>query len=159
SEAQLESIKRAVWSISPTQPFYSVATMDELISRSVAQRRFAMVLLGILAVMACVLAAVGTYGVVSYLALQRRQEIGIRIALGARPAQILWTVTKQGMAWISAGITIGVLLAIATSGVLRTLLFETTAGDPATMTASISVLLGVGVFATWTAARKATRSD
>lgn len=155
----LESVKQAVWSINATQPFYALATMEELMSRSVAQRRFAMVLLTIFAALAGVLATIGTYGVVSYIAAQRRQEIGIRVAMGARPAQVLWAVSRQGLTWITAGVTIGLALTFLTSRLLRALLYGISPTDPVTLAATSLLLLAVAAAASGVAAFRATRVD
>ncbi|HSA56723.1 MAG TPA: ABC transporter permease [Gemmatimonadaceae bacterium] len=155
----LESVKRAVWSINPTQPFYAIGTLEELMSRSVSQRRFAMVLLTIFAMLAGVLATIGTYGVVSYIATQRRQEIGIRIAMGARPGQVLWAVSKQGLVWIAAGVMIGLALTLMTSRLLRALLYEISPTDPLTLAGTSLLLLGVAAAASCVAALRASRID
>jgi ABC-type antimicrobial peptide transport system permease subunit len=154
-----EAIKGAIWSIDPNQPFYDVTTLDDLVSRSLSQQRFAMVLLTAFAVLAAVLATVGTYGVVAYVATQRRQEIGIRVAMGARPGQVVWAVSRQGIVWIAAGVSIGLALALAGTRVLRTLLHGVTPADPLTFAGGAFLLLVVGFAATVIAARRAARAD
>jgi putative ABC transport system permease protein len=159
SSAMRDAVQRAIWTINPNQPFYATATLEELVARSVAQRRFAMVLLTLFATLAATLAAIGTYGVVSYMASQRRQEIGIRVAMGARPVQVLWAVSRKGLLWIASGVVLGLALALAASRVLRSLLYEVSPTDPLTLITSATLLMTVAAAASCAGAFRATRVD
>jgi putative ABC transport system permease protein len=155
----LDAIRGAIWSVNQAQPFYAVATLDELLDRTLAQRRFAMLLLASFAGLAAILAALGTYGVISYLATQRRQEFGIRVAMGARPAQIVWSVVRGALAWVGTGVAAGAVAALALSGLLRAMLFEISPWDPLTLAATAMLLVGIAAAASWAGARRATSVD
>ena len=155
----LDAIRGAIWSVNAAQPFYAVATMDELLDRTLAQRRFAMLLLAAFAGLAALLAALGTYGVISYLATQRRQEFGIRVAMGARPAQIVWSVVRGALAWVGAGVLAGAAAALALSGLLRAMLYEISPWDPLTVVVAATLLVTIAAIASWAGARRATSVD
>ena len=153
------AIKSQIWSVDPAQSVASVATMDQVLSSSVAPRRFNMLLLGIFAAVALVLAAVGIYGVISYTVSQRTHEIGIRLALGARGADVLKLVVGQGMVLVLGGVGLGLAAAAGLTRLMSTLLFGVSATDAPTFVVVAVLLSGVALAACVVPARRATRVD
>ena len=153
------AIRDQVWSVDKDIPIPNIRTMDQLLSTSVARPRFNMLLLGVFAVIALVLSAVGVYGVMSYSVVQRTHEIGIRMALGAAKPDVLKLVVVQGLKLLLIGIGLGLLAALALTRVLTSMLFGVEPTDPATF-AMISVLLAcVALTACIVPARRATKVD
>jgi putative ABC transport system permease protein len=134
-------------------------TMEEQLATFSARPRFTTVLFGAFALVALVLAAVGTYGVLCYSVAQRTQEIGIRMALGAAPQQVLRGVFAQAFVLAAAGVGIGLAASLALTRYLASLLFEVKANDPFTFVSVAAVLVGTTLLATWLPARRATRVD
>ena len=133
--------------------------MDELISNSVAQPRFYVILLSVFAGLALVLAAIGVYGVMSYSVLLRTRDIGIRMALGARPVDIFKHVLTQALVLALIGLGIGLVLAVISTRVLSSMLYGISATDPITLAATALVLLLVALVASYLPARRATKVD
>jgi ABC-type antimicrobial peptide transport system permease subunit len=148
-----------VRAIDPNQPVSNVRTMDEMLSRLVAQRRFSMTLVVAFAVLALVLAAIGAYGVTSYLVSQRTKEIGVRLALGADPRRVTRLVVLDGMRVGIAGLTLGVIGALTVTRLASSLLYGVSPRDPVTITAVSSFLLVVVGLANYFPARRASRVD
>ena len=158
--SQFTPLARAeVKAFDPDQVIWRVQTLDELFGASVASRRFNMVLLGIFASVALVLAAVGLYGVMSYSVSRRTQEIGIRMALGANRADVLRLVVRQGMTMTVIGVVLGLAGAFSLSRVMIGLLHGVSPTDPLTFTGVSIVLLAVALLACLIPARRATRVD
>jgi putative ABC transport system permease protein len=158
--AQLSAaVRQAVRDIDNALPAFAMTPLADVVSDSVAQRRFSMMLLGVFAAIALVLAAVGLYGVVSYSVSQRTQEIGLRMAIGAQREDVLRMVVGGGMKLAAIGAVIGVAGALALSNVVATMLFELTPFDPASYSATAAVLLAVAMLACYVPARRAMRVD
>ena len=158
--SQMTQAARAeVKAFDPNQIIWRVQTLEQLLSTSVAPRRFNMLLLGIFAGVALVLAAVGLYGVMSYSVSWRTREIGIRMALGAKRADVLRLVVRQGMTMTLIGLALGLVGAFSISRVLRGLLHGVSPTDPLTFVAVSIVLLAVALLACLVPARRATRVD
>jgi putative ABC transport system permease protein len=153
------AIRRQAQTIEPNEPVNQVVTMDERLSNSVAIRRFQMLLLGVFASIALVIAAVGIYGVISYAVSQRTHEIGIRMALGAQPSDVLQMVIWRGMSLALIGVAIGLAAALALTRVMKNLLFNVSATDPATFAVIVLLLVGVAFIASYIPARRATKLD
>jgi putative ABC transport system permease protein len=155
----LGAVRAEVMSIDKDQPLSDAKTMDELIGASLAQRRVNLLLLGIFSLLALVLAAVGIYGVMSYVVTQRTRELGIRIALGAAHGRVLGMVVGQSLRLAAIGIGIGLVGALALSRVIASLLYGVSALDPPTF-AGIAILLAiVCTVASFLPAWRATRVD
>ncbi len=155
----ISGLRNIVRSLDPEAPLFQVRTMEEVLSTSVAPRRFNMLLLAAFAGLALLLASIGIYGVMSYSVSQYTQEIGIRMALGARAADVLRLIIRQGMGLVLIGLAIGTAGALALTRVMSSLLFEVKPADPLTF-ASVSVLLAAVAFAAnYIPARRATRVD
>ncbi len=153
------SVKKELRDIDPDLPMYSVRTMDERVEESLARRRFSMLLLGIFAGMALVLATIGIYGVMAYLVNQGTREIGIRMAIGATQREIVRLVVFQGMRLAITGVGAGLAAAFVFTRLMRSLLFGISSADPVTF-AGISLLLTlVALLATYIPARRAARID
>ncbi len=152
----LAGIQREIWAVDPRQPISGVATMDEIVARSVGNHRFNMILMSALAFLALVLAGVGIYGVLSYLVTQRTREIGVRMALGATAGQVLGLIVRQGLVAVGIGVAIGLGLVIAGTRVLRSLLVGVNATDPLTFVVAAAVLTAVAVIASSIPARRAS---
>jgi predicted permease len=152
-----ERIREELRTVAPMAPMSQVMTLEEVMSRSVAQPRFALVLLGAFAALALLLAIVGIYGVLSYLVSQRTREIGIRLALGAAPGQVVRAVVLQGARIAAAGTAAGVLAAWLLTGWIAGLLYGVTPHDPATFATTTAVFVGVAVLACWLPAARAAR--
>jgi len=155
--AALPAIRTAVLEGGGDQPVYGVRTMDQIVADSIAGRRFSMLLLGIFASLALLLAAVGIYGVISYAVAQRTREIGIRMALGAGQADVLKAVAAQGMRPVVAGLVIGLAASFGLTRLMAGMLYGVNAGDPATFAGVALVLGAVALLATLVPARRATR--
>lgn len=140
-------------------PLAELGTMEELHERGVATRQFPAILLGLFAAIALTLAAVGIYGVIAYSVSQRTSEIGIRMALGAKRADVVWLVIDQGMTPVWIGLLIGLCVSLALTRTLSSLLYGVTATDPVTFGAVALVLFGTGVLACALPARRASRID
>jgi len=153
------AIRRAIWSVDKDQPIVRVATMDELLAASEAQRRFALILFEAFALMALVLAATGIYGVISGSVTERMREIGVRSALGATRGNIAVMVLRQGMALTALALLIGLAGAMAASQALVTLLFGVGPLDLATYVGVVALLVGVSVIACWVPAWRAAQVD
>jgi putative ABC transport system permease protein len=151
------AVQKEIRALDPDQPVADVRTMKEVIAKSIARPRFNALLLAIFAGVALVLASVGIYGVMNYSATQRTQEIGIRMALGAKPGDILRLVVGHGMKLTLAGIVIGVIASLALTRVMANLLFGITATDLPTFIAVSAVLTIVALVANYIPARRATR--
>jgi predicted permease len=143
----------------PDLPMFNVRTMNERLGESLAQRRFAVQLLALFAAIALVLATIGIYGVISYLVSQGTRELGIRLALGATPRNVIWLVGRHTALIAFAGVTIGVGVAMAMTRFLHSLLFEISALDPVTFVGIALFLLGVALLAGLVPARRAARID
>ncbi len=157
------SVENEIRKIDPDQPVAEVKAMDEIVSASVARQRFNMLLMGIFAGVALVLASVGIYGVMSYSVTQRTHEIGIRMALGASSTSVLGMVLRQGMTLAASGIAVGLgaafLLTFQLKAMLSGLLFNVATTDPLTFAVIPVVLAGVAFLACYIPARRATRTD
>jgi len=152
-------VQKQVLALDPDQPIYAVRTLEQLVSESVARRRLSMLLLSLFAGLALALAAVGLYGVLSYLVTERSHEIGIRMALGASRPQVMRLVLGQGLSLTLVGIAAGLAAAFGVTRLLSTLLFDVKASDPYTFGLMAVVLLAVATLAGFVPARRATRVD
>jgi putative ABC transport system permease protein len=152
-------VRQAVESIDPDQPVYAVATMESLLARSIAQRRFSMALLSLFSILALVLASVGIYGVLSYTVSQRTQEIGIRMALGSARTGILRLIVGEGMRLSVLGLAVGLLLAFVLAKLIASLLYQVSLVDPLVYVAVPLLLIGVAFFACYLPARRASRVE
>jgi len=157
--AMVSRARNELQQIDPELPVAAVATMDQLLADSLSRSRFTMLLLGIFAAVALVLASVGIYGLIAYSVTQRRQELGIRIALGAQRRDVLRLVLVQGTRLTLLGVAVGVLAALAFSRLLATLLFGVSATDPLTFAGVSALLAFVALLACFIPARSATRVD
>jgi len=153
------AVRSEIWAIDKDQSVYDIKTMDQLLSEMMSQRRFSMLLLGIFAAVALILAAVGIYGVMSYSVTQRTHEIGVRIALGAQSGDVLKLVVMQGMALALIGVTIGLAASLALTRVMTGLLYGVSATDPVTFALISFLLCGVALIASVIPARRAMRVD
>jgi putative ABC transport system permease protein len=155
----IAAVRNEVKAIDKDQPISNIKTLDELLEKSVAQRRFNLLSLGIFACVALALAATGIYGVMSSLVSQRTHEIGIRMALGAQQRDVLNLVVGRGLRLVLIGLGVGFAGALALTRLLRNLLFEVSATDPLTFGVIAMLLLGVAFLACYLPARRATKVD
>jgi putative ABC transport system permease protein len=154
-----EAARREVLAVDPDLPVSNVRTIEQLLARSVSQPRFYMTLLAIFAAVALVLAAIGTFGVLSYAVAQRTREIGIRIALGAGRGEVVGLVVRQAMLLAGVGAALGIAAAVFVSRAMASLLFGTSPADPLTLATVALGLLGVALGASCVPALRATRID
>lgn len=151
--------RREVLNVDPLQPVQEVETMEDVLNEFVAQPRFNMVLLGLFAALALVLAAIGVYGVMAYSVTQRTQEFGIRMALGASSGSVLRTVLGQALRMALIGLAAGIAGALVATRALASLLFGVTPADPATFVTIALLLAGFALLASYLPARRATKVD
>jgi len=152
-------VKRALAAIEPEQPVSAIRTMDDVVGRSMASRRFPMLLLSSFAALALVLAGIGIAGVVGYSVVQRTPEIGVRIALGAQRRDVLRLVLGQSLRWIVCGVVVGIAGAVGLLRWLGSMLYGVTAGDPLVLGTVSLILIGVALAASYVPARRAVRVD
>jgi putative ABC transport system permease protein len=158
--AQLnEAVRRTILAIDPQQPISDVRTMEQMMSTSVERHRFTLLLMTLFATLGVLLAAVGIYGVISYIFAQRTYEIGIRTALGAQRGDILKMVIGNGLEPALIGLAIGIACALALTRFFSSVLFEVGPTDPVTFLAVTFLMLGVTLLACYVPARRATRVD
>jgi putative ABC transport system permease protein len=153
------AVRKAVWSVDKDQPVSNVRTVNEVFSAAISQERFQALMLGLSAALALVLACVGLYGVISYSVVQRTHEIGVRMALGAQPLDVLSLVIRQGMTLTFAGLVVGIVAGTFVTRVLTDMLFGVTPRDPLTFAGVPVLLLIVAFLACYIPARRATRID
>ena len=153
------AIEREVWSFDRDLPISDVLSMEQVVDRAVWQPRFSATLLGGFGALALMLAAVGIYGVISFDVSRRTREIGIRMALGAKPAQVMGQVLGGGARIAVVGTVAGMAGAMALTRYMVSMLYEVGTTDPATLAAAALVLGGVAMGAVWIPARRATRTD
>jgi len=153
------ALRHEVAQLDPNLPLSGVDTMDHALSLSLAQQRFSIQLMIVFAALAAGLAALGIYGVLAYLVDQRRRELGIRVALGASPAQVLALVMGQGSVPVALGLIAGIAGAFALTRVLSSLLYEISATDPSVFAAITFTLIAVSLMAMALPARRASRVD
>jgi putative ABC transport system permease protein len=154
-EQLIPAIRRILRDLDPAVPVYGVARLDDLLATSFADRLFVMRLLTAFSLIALLLAAVGLYGVVSYTVAQRTRELGLRVALGARPADILRLVFGQGLGTVAIGLGVGLGAAMGLTRFLETMLFNVRATDPVALGAAVITLALVALVAHWFPARLA----
>jgi putative ABC transport system permease protein len=155
----IAAVKREVWSLDSEIPLNRIQSMDEMVRLSLAERRFNMFLLGLFAALAMVLAAVGLYGVLSYGVSQRTHEIGIRMAVGARSADVLKLVMGQAARLAGVGLAVGVVGAFGLTRWMTSLLFGVTPTDPGTLAAVVLLMMGVVLVASLIPVRRAVKID
>ena len=153
------TVRRTVWEIDKNQPVSDISSMEQVVSESVARQRFSMLLLGVFAGLALVLAAVGIYGVMSYAVAQRTHEIGIRMALGAQRRDVLKLTVGQGLRLVSVGVLIGLAAAFILTRVMASLLFGVSPTDSTTFITISLVLISVAALASYIPALRATKVD
>jgi predicted permease len=157
--ALLPQLRRVVSSIDPSVPLADAQDMSTIVSRSMSQLSFTMTLLGIAGVTALLLAAIGLYGVISYIVARRTNEIGVRLALGAQPSQVRGTVVREALTLALLGLGIGVPVALVSARVLGSLLYGVASWDPAAYLASAIVMLAIALLAAYFPARRAAGVD
>jgi putative ABC transport system permease protein len=154
-----EPVRQAVWKVDGDQPMWKLRTVESLIDRSTADKRFLMLLMGVFAALAVALTVIGLYGVMSYVVSQRTQEIGVRMALGAGEGNIRRMVLRQGMSLVLIGIVIGLAASWLLSRLIANLLFGVSPTDPLTFSSIPLLLAVVALLACWFPARRATKVD
>ena len=151
------AVRGQIAALNKDQAVFNVRTMEEIVSQSVAPRRFSMLLLTVFAVVALLLASIGIYGMLSYTVAQRTREIGLRMTLGAQTGNVLRLVIAQGMRLVLVGVVLGLGAALALTRTMKTLLFGVSATDPAIFVAFATLLALVALVACWLPARRATK--
>jgi predicted permease len=154
-----EAVRQVVESLDPNVPVHSISSMDQIIARSVADRRFALELLGVFAGVALLLAAIGIYGVMAYSISQRSHELGIRMALGAQRADILRLALGEGMRIVTIGLACGLAGAAILTRFFQSMLFNVAPADPVTFVSVSAMLAVVALLACYIPAQRATRVD
>lgn len=159
SAAFLDQIRQAVWAVNPSLPVDAPRSMQQIYDHSLARTSFTLVMLAIAGSMALLLGIIGIYGVIAYTVAQRRREVGIRVALGARPAAIPWIFVRSGLLLAIAGTALGLAAAAGLSRLMSSLLFGVSPVDPVTFAATPVILLATAVAACYLPARRAARFD
>ena len=154
-----QGIIRALHQADPARPIYDVRSMQDRMADSLARQRFSAIMLGAFSIFALVLAAIGVYGVMSYLVTQSRHDIGLRIALGAQRSMILWLVVRQGMELAGVGIVAGIIGALALTRLMASLLFGVSSRDIVTFSTVPLILATIALIATYVPAWRATQVD
>jgi predicted permease len=154
-----DPIRHTMAGMSSEQVVYNVLTMEQVVADSLAARRFTMILLGVFAGLALMLASVGIYGVISYIVGQRTHEIGIRMALGAQRGDVLKLVLGQGVVMAGVGVGIGLAASFGLTRLMKQMIFGVTATDPVTLAGVSLLLTAVALLACYVPARRAMRTD
>jgi ABC-type antimicrobial peptide transport system permease subunit len=155
----VEPLRRELRGAAGDQALYEPRTMEQLVSASLARQRFLLLLFGIFAAVALLLACIGIYGVLAYLTGQRVPEIGVRMTLGASPRDVLWLVLRQSLAMIFAGVGAGIVAALAAGRLLQRLVDGMRPTDLSTFAIMIPVLLAAALLASFVPAHRASRVD
>jgi putative ABC transport system permease protein len=155
----LPAVQEAVWSVNKSVPLGNPRTMNDMIARTLLQKKFTMLLLSIFAGAALLLAAIGLYGVISYSVAQRTRELGIRIALGAQRSDVLRLILRQGMTLVAAGVIFGIAASLGLTRLIASLLYGISASDPITFFLLSAALVFVAFIACWLPARRASAVD
>ncbi len=155
----LPAVKAAIWSQFPGLALPEIQTLSQYLNALTAQRRFNMLLLGLFGLLGVVIACVGIYGVMAYVVTQRTQEIGIRMALGATPGIVLWSVLGKAVTWLAGGLAIGLVGAWLLGALVSGFLFEIRPHDPWVYAGVTATLIATGVAAALLPARRAARVD
>jgi predicted permease len=159
SESLMNDVRRAVWSVDANLPLFKFRTQEYFYSRSMARTSFTLVMLGVAAALALLLGLVGLYGVIAYSASQRRREIGIRIALGAQRSAVTAMFVRQGLWMAGAGVACGLVVALAATRLLRSLLFHVSPMDPLTYGCAALALCAAGALASYIPSRRTASVD
>jgi predicted permease len=149
--------QKAVWSVDPNQTITRITTLEQVLSDVVARPRMLAVMMGLFAALGLLLGAVGIYGVLAYTVSQRRREIGVRLALGATPGDVLRMVVGGGLRLVGLGVAVGLAGALALARLMDSVLYGVRPHDPVTFTSVVVGLLGVALLASWLPARRASR--
>ena len=157
--ALASAVRRAVWDVDAGQPVSSVRTMNDLLDADLASRDTQLTLLGVFALLATVLSAVGLYGVLAYSVTQRTAEIALRIALGARVTNVVRAVVRSALGLVALGVALGLIGALVGTRVLASFLYGVSATDPVTFSSVVVVLVLVALTASYVPARRAARVD
>ena len=155
----INEMQRAVWSVNANLPVAEIQTMEDLYGESMANTSFTLVMLAIAGAMALALGVLGIYGVISYAVSQRRREIGIRMALGAKKSELTWMFVRSALVLTGVGTVVGLGAAAALMRLMRTLLFGVSPLDPITFTAVPVVLVAAAALASYLPARRTARVD
>jgi putative ABC transport system permease protein len=155
----IPAVRNALREVAPEEPVYDTRTMEQRLAGSIAPQQFNVIALAVFAAFALVLAAIGIYGVVAFAAERRAHEMGIRMALGAQPRDVLRLVVGQGLRLGFVGVLMGVAGALAISRIIVGMLYNTSAIDPITYVAVSIVFLGIALVASYLPARRAARLD
>nr|MDQ6925767.1 FtsX-like permease family protein [Candidatus Eremiobacteraeota bacterium] len=155
----VRAVREAVRAVDPGQPVYKVETMTDVVNASLADRQLYAGVLGAFGAAALTLAAAGVYAVLAYAVARRRREMGVRMALGARGADIVRLVVREGAVLAGIGVVAGIAGAALLTRALRTVLYGVTAADPVSFALAAAALTGVALFAAWLPARRAARVD
>ena len=153
------SVRDAIWRVDKEQPVGAVLTMDQQLSNSLTRRRFSVTLLSAFGIVAVLLAAIGLYGVLAFIVAQRRREIGVRMALGAQPRDVIADILGHGLRLAGVGIVVGIGLALAATRMLRSLLYGTSPTDAVTYAAVATLLVAIAAAASLVPALRASRVD
>jgi putative ABC transport system permease protein len=153
------AVRDAVRQVDPRQPIADLVSLDQALSRSTAPRRFSMTLLTVFAALAVLLALIGIYGITAYAVTQRTRELGLRMAIGARPVEVVGMLLRENLVLVIGGLVLGLAGAALATRVLRTMLFGVSTLDAVTFLGVASVLGGAAMLATWVPARRAARID
>jgi len=159
TEAFMEQVRRAVGSVNSTFPLVRVRTLEQIYDQSMAQTSFTLVMLAIAGSMALVLGVIGVYGVIAYAVVQRRAEVGIRIALGAQTTAITAMFLRQGLSLTGIGIALGLAAAAGLARLMSSVLFGVTPFDPLTYGIMAAVLLIAGMAASYIPACRAAAAE
>jgi ABC-type antimicrobial peptide transport system permease subunit len=155
----MTDVREAIWGVNPNLPLSGVRTLDELLGRSMARTSFSLVMLGIAAVVALILGAIGIYGVISYVVSQRTRELGVRMALGAESGTVKGMVLKQGMLLTGGGLLLGLVAAFGLTRLMEALLYGVDPVDPLTFGAVTLGLAMVALVACYVPAHRAAKVD